>query len=293
MTLSGVGFGRGFPRMWLLPIGVLTVLLGVAASGRLSRAIVADLLAWWPVWIGLGIAAYLLRERKVGAFRLAGIVPLVALLFVGLFTWGHLAGWTLMPSAAQRLVGPQSAGVTDASMTVAIDGVIDVEGGAPFLYVVEPVMRGGRFGIPGATEQVTDSAVSFVLEPPEDGGLYTFAGWEVALADGPRWRLTLDGAVEADLTSLDVTELTLGGAGVVTLGESSGEVPVTVSGSFRLVIPDTAPARVVGAASVPATWVPDDQGAVSPAGDGGWVITVRSDATVNVVTVAGTGTTVP
>lgn len=283
MTHLGVGFGRGFPRIWLLPIGVLTIVLGVAASGRLSRAIVADLLAWWPVWVGLAIVAYLGRERKVGAFRLAGIIPLIALVFVGLFIWGHLAGWALMPSAAQRLVGPTSTGVTEATLQAEIDGVLEVTGGAEFLYVVEPVMRGGSFGIPGASEQVVDSAVSVVLEPPADAGLYTFAGWEISLADSPPWRLSLDGAVEADLSSLSVTELTLGGGGTVTLGEPGGEVPVSVDGSFRIVIPDNVPARVVGTASAPATWVPDAEGAVSPAGAGGWVITVPSTATVNVV----------
>ena len=45
MTHRTVGFGRGFPRSWILPIAVLTIILGVAASGRLSRAIVADLIA--------------------------------------------------------------------------------------------------------------------------------------------------------------------------------------------------------------------------------------------------------
>lgn len=284
MTHLGVGFGRGFPRIWLLPIGVLTLLLGVAVSGRLSRAIVADLLAWWPVWVGLGIAAYLGREKKIGALRLAGIIPLIALVFVVLFICGHLAGWALMPSAAQRLVGPDSAGVTESSLQAEIDGVLEVTGGADFLYVVEPVMRGGGFGIPGASEQVVDSAISVVLEPPADPGLYTFAGWEIALADGPRWRLTLDGAVEADLSSLTVTELILGGGGIVTLGQPGGEVPVSIDGSYRVSIPENVPARIVGAASVPATWLRDADGAVSPAGPGGWVITVKSGASVNVVT---------
>ena len=283
MTHRAVGFGRGFPRIWLIPIGALTILLGVAATGRLSRSIVSDLIAWWPVWIGLGIAAYVFRERKVGAIRVAGVIPLVALFFVGLFTWGHLAGWTVMPSAAQRLVGPEVGGVTEASLQAEIDGVLEVSGGSEYLYGVEPVMRGGGFGIPGASEQFADSSVSIVLSAPADPGLYTFAGWDISLADGPRWRLTLDGAVGADLTSLSVTGLSLGGGGTVRLGPTTGEAPVDIAGSFRLEIPDDVPARVIGAASVPATWVADAEGATSPAGEGGWVITVTSGATLNVV----------
>ena len=214
------------------------------------------------------------------------VIPLVALFFVVLFTWGHLAGWALMPSAAQRLVGPEVGGVTEASLQAEIDGILEVSGGSEYLYGVEPVKRGGGFGIPGASEQFADSSVSIVLTAPSDPGLYTFAGWDIALADGPRWRLTLDGAVDADLSSLSVTELSLGGAGTIRLGPTNGEAPVEVTGSYRLEVPDDVPARVIGAASVPATWVTDASGAVSPAGDGGWVITVASDATLNVVSIA-------
>ena len=283
MTHRAVGFGRGFPRIWLVPIGALTLLLGIAATGRLSRSIVADLIAWWPVWIGLGIAAYVVRERKFGAIRAAGVVPLVALFFVALFAWGHLAGWAIMPSAAQRLVGPETGAVTDASLQVEIDGVVEVSGGSEYLYQVEPVKRGGGFGIPGASEQVVDSSVSIVLSAPADPGLYTFAGWDITLSDEPRWRLTFDGAVDADLTSLSIIELSLGGGGTVRLGPTNGEAPVGVDGSYRLVISDDIPARVNGTASVPGTWVADAEGATSPAGGGGWVVTVASGATVNVV----------
>jgi hypothetical protein len=283
MTHRAVGFGRGFPRIWLVPIGALTLLLGIAATGRLSRSIVADLIAWWPVWVGLGIAAYVFRERKLGAIRVAGVIPLVALFFVILFAWGHLAGWALMPSAAQRLVGPETGTTTDASLQVEIDGVVQLSGGSEYLYQVEPVKRGGGFGIPGAAEQVVDSSVSIVLSPPADPGLYTFAGWDITVSDEPRWRLTLGGAVDADLTTLSVTELTLSGGGTVRLGPTNGEAPAEVEGSYRLVIADDVPARVNGIASVPSTWIADAGGATSPAGGDGWVISVASGATVNVV----------
>jgi hypothetical protein len=282
MTHRTVGFGRGFPRTWLLPIAALTILLGVAASGRLSRAIVADLIAWWPVWVGLGIAAFLLRDRKVGAVMVSGLIPLVALFFVGLFTWGHLAGWSIMPSASQRLVGPEVEGITSAAMTASIDGRIDVAGGADFLYVVEPIMRGGGIGIPTANELVVDSATEVVLEEPSDPGLYSFAGWEITLSDAPAWDLTLDGALEADLTGLAISTASLKGAGTVILGDTLGETPVSVQGSFRVVVPAGVPARVVGVASVPATWARDDEGASAPVSGGGWVLTVVGDTTLTV-----------
>lgn len=282
MIRLAVGFGRGFPRIWLLPIGALIVILGVAVSGRLSRAIAADFLAWWPVWLGLAAAAYFLREEKVGPLRVAGLVPLVALVFVGLFLWGHLAGWVVMPSAAQRLVGPESGGFTEVALEARIDGAIDVTGGSEFLYRVEPMRGGGGIGIPGASEQVVDSEVMIVLEPPADPGLYSYAGWKLALADEPRWSLALDGAIVADLSSLVVGELELDGSGVVRLGEVDVETPVFVDGSFTLVVPPDVPARVVGVASVPATWSQDARGATAPTAGEGWVVSVVSGAEVTV-----------
>lgn len=281
--MSGVGFGRGFPRVWLLPIVGLTVLLGVAAFGRLSRSIVADLIAWWPVWVGLGVAAYAVRERTVGIVRLSGIVPLFALVFVVLFTMGHLGGWALMPSASHRLVGPETGGTTRATLAAEVDGVVELRGGADYLYQVEPVMRGGTIGIPGASEQAIDSTVSVLLEPPADPGLYGFAGWDIALADQPLWSLTLDGAVDADLSSLVVTDLSLAGSGLVRLGTASQQRSVSVEGAFRVVVPSGVPVRVVGTASVPDTWTLTNQGAEAPAGGEGWVLTVRPGASLSVV----------
>jgi hypothetical protein len=282
MTHRTVGFGRGFPRTWLLPIAALTVLLGVAASGRLSRAIVADLIAWWPVWVGLAIAGFLLRNRKIGSVRVSGLVPLVALFFVGLFTWGHLAGWSIMPSASQRLVGSEVNGITSASLTGSIDGRIDVAGGADFLYVVEPIMRGGGIGIPTASELLVDSTTEVVLEEPSDPGLYSFAGWEITLSNAPVWDLILDGALEADLTGLAISTAAFEGSGTVVLGDTLGETPVSLQGSFRVVVPTGVPARVVGVASVPATWVRDEEGASAPVSGGGWVLTVVGDTTLTV-----------
>jgi hypothetical protein len=283
MTRFAVGFGRGFPRAWLLPIGALTLMLGIAVAGRLSRSIAADLIAWWPVWLGIAIAAYMLRDQRVGTFRVAGMIPLVALLFVGLFAWGHLAGWSIMPSASQRLVGPEVGGFTEAALQAEIDGAIEVDSGSEFLYQVEPVRRGGVIGIPGANEQVLDSSVAVLLSPPADPGLYSYAGWALNLNEEPSWSLILGGAVDADLTSLSITGLTLDGSGVVRLGSTKGATPVSVSGSFQIVVPADTPARVNGRATAPNSWTGDVDGAVAPTFGEGWVITVERGAKVAIV----------
>lgn len=283
MTRMAVGFGRGFPRVWLLPIGALTLLLGIAVAGRLSRSIVADLIAWWPVWLGIAVAAFFLRHRKFGHLRVAGMIPLVALLFVGIFAWGHLAGWSIMPSASQRLVGPEMGGFTEAALQAEIDGVIDIGGGSEFLYLVEPVRRGGSVGIPGSNEQVLDSAVAVLLSPPRDPGLYSYAGWDLSLNEEPTWSLMLSGAIDADLASLTVNRLSLDGTGVVRLGAAAGETPISVGGAFQIVVPADSPARVNGTASAPASWTLDTEGATAPTFGEGWVITIEDDASVTIV----------
>lgn len=285
MTLSAVGFGRGFPRSWLLPIIALILLLGIAVTGGLSRSIVADLIAWWPVWIGLGLAAFFLRERKVGPVRIAGLIPLVAFACVLLFLWGHLAGWPIMPSASQRLVGPPASGIAEVSMTAGIDGEIDISGGEEeFLYRVEPIKHGGVIGIPTATEETAEQSLTVTLEAPEDPGLYGYAGWRILLTDTAAWDLRLAGAVDADLTGLQVDGLSLDGAGVATLGATAAETPVAVLGDFRVQVPADAAVRVIGAASVPSDWTLTDDGAVSPALGDGWVLTVVGDGTLTVST---------
>ena len=283
MTLPAVGFGRGFPRAWLLPISLLTLVLGVAAFGGLSRAIVADLIAWWPIWLGLGLAAYFYRDRKLGTIRLSGLIPLVALFFVVLFIWGHLAGWPIMPSASHHLVGPESAEFTHASLSASIDGRVEAHGGSEFLYQVEPINDAGTVGIPTATEDVLEDTVHVRLDAPVDPGLYAYAGWEIILSSNPVWDLRLDGAVDADLTEVELAGLSVNGSGTVRLGNPGGVTPVSIHGGFVVVVPANQPVSVVGVASVPATWQLTPEGAASPAPGEGWVITVVGDATLRVV----------
>lgn len=278
MTQRAVGFGRGFPRAWLLPIGTLTILLAMASFGRFSRAIVADLLAWWPVWIGLAIVAYLARERQVGVFRVAGLVPLLAMGFVVIFAWAHVAGWSIMPSASQHLVGPDGDAYRSAELSAGIDGHIDIgEGSSTVLYRVEPIRRGGRIGVPEALEQEEGGSLAVELVEPDDPGLYSYAGWEISLSPDVSWMLELDGAIGADLTGLAIGGLEVGGAGSVALDAAAEETPVTVEGDFRIEIPAGSAAAVIGSATVPASWSLTENGATSPSGSGGWVITLVGD----------------
>lgn len=284
MTLSTVGFGRSFPRAWIVPIGVLIVAFGLAVLGVFSRSIAADFLAWWPVWVAVAIAAVILRHRTFGQFRAAGLVPLVATALTLLFVIGHLAGWAIMPSASQRLVGPATEGTATASLTANIDGALEVVGvDQPNLYLVGPAREGGQIGVPQASEETQGESTAVELIEPAEPGIYAFAGWDISLAAAPTWTVSLFGAIDADLRLLDLSGGDFDGSGTVRLGASSDRAIVTVSGDFELIIPEGAPASVTGVASVPDTWILTEGGAESAVGsDGGWDIVVTEGATVRI-----------
>ena len=268
MTLRAVGFGPRFPRAWLFPILAMTLLLGLAVTGRISRSVVADLLAWWPVWVALVLTAWFGRGAKVGSVNVSGLVPLAALAFVALFAWGHLAGWDIMPSSAQHLQGPSANGVVGASMTFAVDGEVRLSAGADTLYAIEPIRGGGSVGMPTATEVAIDDMVAVTLEVPTDPGVYVYAGWNVLLSDRVTWDLDVEGAVEADLTALQISRMSVDGAGSLALGEAGDAIPVTVSGHYEV--------------TVPASWTLTSDGAVSPGLGTGWVLTVVGTGSLTV-----------
>jgi hypothetical protein len=281
--MTSVGFGRGFPRIWLLPVLSMTVLLGLAAFGQFSRSIVADLASWWPVWLALGGVAYYFRATKVGSIRVAGLVPLVAVGAVILFAVGHVTGWALMPSASQRLVGPFIGDTGAATLAAGIEGEIRVSpGSTEFVYVVEPVRRGGTIGIPGADEQRQGIALSVALREPADSGIFSYAGWELTLSNEVDWDLDLAGALDVDLTDQTISSLEAAGSGVIRLG-SPVDIPlVSVDGQFEVVVPAGVAVRVLGGASVPAGWTLTDVGAESPSGGDGWQIRAVPGSTVKV-----------
>lgn len=282
MILRAVGFGPRFPRAWLFPITSMVVLLAFAVAGTLSRSIVVDLLAWWPVWLAIAIATFVFRDSKLGTVRVAGLIPLAALVVVLVFAWGHVVGWEIMPSAAQHLAGPAPEGVTGASMTVVVDGEVTLGTETEALYGVDAIRRGGSVGLPTATEVTEDGTTAISLEAPEDPGIYQYAGWDVRLSPEVDWSLDIDAAVDADLTAIEISRLSLAGAGTVALGAATVETAVVVVGRYQLTVPIGAPVRVIGAASVPATWTLTEDGAVSPGLGSGWVMTVVGDGELTI-----------
>jgi len=283
MTQTASGSSRGGLRAWLLPMVVVFGILVYAALGWLSRSVVIDFIAWWPAWVLIAGFAILTRGRRLGRVRLPGLGPLIALAALGAFLACHLMGWDAMPSSSASLVGPASDSVRTAAISARIDGKLDVGlGETGFLYAVVPIRTGGETGLPEAVERTQGESVAVVLEPVADPGFYTFAGWSLELDPSPAWALSLGGELSADLTSVRVTELQIEGGGSVRLGTSMAETPVSVSGDFVLEVPGGSAVRVVGRAEVPDGWTETSDGWDSPAGAGGWVISVSEGSTLAV-----------
>jgi hypothetical protein len=283
MTHIAGGSRRGVPKVWVMPVLALVLILIAISLGLLSRSVLIDLIAWWPVWLVLVIVALLARGRRWGKVRVSALVAILSLAVLGLFISAHVIGWPAMPSASTGLNGPQAGSVSTGALSARIDGPLEVGSGqSGFLYAVEPVRRGGDIGPPVAVEQLQGPNIAVALDPSPDPGLYTFAGWALDLDEAPVWSLALGGEVEADLTRLRLASLQLDGAGLASLGAATENVVVTVSGDFEISVPAGIPARVVGQAVVPSSWVESDDGFESPTPGPGWVISVGEGSSLTV-----------
>lgn len=284
MTRRNKGSRRSVPRAWVLPALASTLLLVAVFLGYLSRSVVHDLVAWWPVWLVLVILVMLVRGRRWGRVRVSALVAIVWLGVVALFVTGHILGWAAMPSASTDLNGPQGGSVSTGALSARIAGALQVGSGqSGFLYAVEPLRRGGEIGPPVAVEQLQGANIAVVLDDAPDPGLYTYAGWEIDLDESPTWSLALGGDITADLSRLRLTSLQLDGEGSVELGQPTNSVVVTVAGDFELVVPSGVAARVVGQATVPVDWIEVDDGFESPVAGMGWVISVGQETSLRVV----------
>ena len=283
MTHRAAGSRRGVPRVWILPVLALVLILIAISLGFLSRSVLLDLLAWWPVWLVLLGLALWSRGRRWGRVRPSALVAILSVLALGAFLTGHVRGWTTMPSAQVGLNGPQAGSVVTGALSARIEGPIEVGSGRTgLLYAVEPIRRGGDVGPAVATEQLQGPNISVALTPSPDPGLYTFAGWSLDLDEAPTWSLSLAGELEADLTRLRLSSLQIDGEGSVSLGPPTANTVVTVSGAFFVTLPAGTPARVVGEAVVPAGWIPGDDGFASPTPGDGWVISVGEGSSLTV-----------
>lgn len=269
----------------MFPLGIFGGLAAGVVGGLITTAVILDLIAWWPVWLGVLGLAILLRRSAARSVRTGGVTALLLALAAAAFLAGHLAGWTVMPSAGGRLVGPVPDGVEAASLTAVIHGRVDVGSGSDFLYQVLPIRWGGQYGLPRAFEEVPNTeTINVDLALVDHPGLSSFAGWDILLSDQPIWSLDLAGVLAADLSGLDILSLVVGGSGNVKLGDSDFVRMIEVSGVFQIEFPRGVAVTVVGEASVPDDWLSTEDGWASPSGGDAWVVTVLPGSSVTVVT---------
>lgn len=271
-------------RTWLLPAITALGVAGLVFAGFLSRSIAIDFASWWPVWLALLAIGIGTRGRKVGSLRLGGLVAVASVAVAIVFVTAHLQGWSVMPSSAGLLSGSADTGIDSAGLSARAPGgdLVVRTGSAGILYTVEPLRRGGEIAAPFAVERSQDGDVSVVLTASEEPGLFRWAGWSVSLSALPSWTLTLEGRIDADLTTAALDNLQLTGGGEVHLGPAIRSTPVTVSGDFVIDFPEGVPVRVVGPAQIPNDWNRTDTGASSPNEGQGWVVSIADGAVVEI-----------
>lgn len=283
--------GRAFAvAVWILIVAVAVAGTAGVLGGILSTSLVPDLVALWPllaVVLVVGLVGGWAARRR--GHRSRAILPLMLFSGIVLALSLHLGGWAGLPTAEARLTGPETPDLGEvAEFVTQIAGEIRVRPlqSNSAAYQVDPILRGGRTGVPEATETSVDGRVSIVLgAAAEAPSWYSFAGWEVALSPEMRWRVVLNGVLDADLTALTITSAVVAGKGLVRLGDPPpGGAAVIVAGDVDVVVPSGAGVAVEGDASVPGSWECDSGRCRSPAADEGdrWTISLRGDVAVTV-----------
>jgi hypothetical protein len=281
--------GRRFSSVWpiwawiMVAFGLVVTGVGVL-SGVFARSLVLDLISFWPGLILVILVAAALYPFHRGQWsRLAAVVPLLVLSWLGSTIALHLAEWSVLPSAAADFEGPPSEGIDEASMAVITDGELTVDlTGSDSLYGVEMVRKGGATPAARSFERIDGGSAQVTIDQRSENLWFTTEGWRLTLSSAAQWNLDLDaGLVDADLRGGNLASLRLAGSGDVQLAGATGEIQVTIDGRFALIVPTTVAMTVTGAdVSVPAGWTGSDGEWASSGTDAGYVVTVTSGASL-------------
>lgn len=268
---------------WVLFAFALTVFLIAVLINAVMRAIVLDVVSFWPGWVlAAAVALAMWPLHRKGVARVGALAPLL------LFSWLlgavglHFSGWSELPSASGDLRGPGVNGVETAELNIAVSGQLNLGGGTPQLYDVTLIRDGGTTGPAEALERRTGTDVAVNLLERTDAGWFASSGWNVAVSRAASWALVVEaGSVNLDLATIAVSSLAVVADGSVSLGSPIGEVPISVSGNVVMEVPTGIAVVIIGDAEVPASWQETDTG-WSAEGDGtsSYLITVDPGATL-------------
>ncbi len=255
---------------WTMTVFTFVALTVAVLGSVLSRTVVLDALALWPV-VALVIPAALLGWR---GGRNRALVPLVLITWM-LGTVGlHLGGADHLPSAAST-VSADLSGVETARLALVIDDVSLRVTSGPFEVAPAPV--GGTAGVP-IVQRVSGSTATVltVTDDPSRSPWFRFGAFDLSLTPGVIWDLRVSVAhFEMDLREVEVAGGRLDAtAGRVLLGHPSGDVTLEVAGNIEISVPADVQGTAVGANTVPDGWSVED--ASAPTERTGWRIVVVS-----------------
>jgi hypothetical protein len=248
-------------------------------GGVFARSLVLDLVSFWPGLILVMLAAAALYPYHRGEWsRLAAIVPLLVLSWLGATIALHLSEWSVLPSAAADIEGPSAAGVDLADLTIVGGGELAVHFSPPEepLYDVRMVRRGGSTAAARTFERVDPERAQITIDERERDTWFLTRGWRIRLNADVLWRVDLEAtSIEADLSGGQIASLRLAGTGNVVLPTATGEVQVAVDGRFELEVPMGVGMVVSGDdVTVPASWIDDDGVWTSPGAAIGYTVQV-------------------
>lgn len=230
--------------------------LGIGA-GVLSKTLLLDVISFWPAFVVIALifAALIPRLRK-GAPRLAAVLPLLLLTYLGVTVALHVARWDELPSTAADISGPLVEAVTDGRIELDLPGELEVRpANQAELYQVLMLNRGGKTGAPTALEIINDAGASISVSPRNDSGWFQSVGWTVNLSLTVTWEVE----AKADLIDIDLGAVSSGdlravGDGVVVLGFVRPGSAIELDGRIDLVVREGDRIDVVGSADVPSDW---------------------------------------
>ena len=253
---------------WLF-VGLLLVAVVVGVVGQVfSRAVVLDLVSFWPFLVVIFLIAATVLPRSRGRW-LASVVPLLLIGWLVTAIVLHVNGWEQLPSSSARLAGPIHVGAAD--LTVNVPGVLEIRGAAaqPEAYLVIPRKAGGDVGAPEALERQVDLELAVGLRPIATSQWFQSEGWDITLDDRLTWVLALTAIdISADLSSLVVSSVEVTGDGTVTLGPmAENSRSVDVRGNVTIVVPNEETVQIIGEASVPPSFTATEDGYVRGEGD--------------------------
>ncbi|MDF1597818.1 MAG: hypothetical protein P1T08_17195 [Acidimicrobiia bacterium] len=281
--------GRRFSSVWpiwaWIMVAFALVVTGVGVVGGVfPRSLLLDLISFWPGLILVMLVAAALYPFHRGQWsRLAAVVPLLVLSWLGSTIALHLAEWSVLPSAAADFNGPAVAGVGEARMTVVTGGELLVFfSDSSYLYEVQTIRKGGSTPAPRGLERVDGARAQVTIDERDPETWFLARGWRVRLSADAFWSVDLEaGEMEADLSGGRIASLRLAGAGDVLLPEPVAEVEIIVDGRFALDLPAGVAMRVSGTeVTVPANWTGGDGEWASPGTGDGYIVTVTSGATL-------------